>query len=512
MHIPIVDLFAGPGGLGEGFSSLKNGKAFKIHVSAEKDKFAHSTLKLRAFYRLLKNAGDEELRSYYRFCNGDQDVPYNDRNLSAWHIAQEEVLNVTLGTDQGNSELYSKIDSSKLSKENPWVLIGGPPCQAYSVVGRARNKGIPDYNPSDDHRHFLYLEYLKTIQKYQPSVFVMENVRGILTSKVDGVSIFGKILEDLANPSMALGKSKKGLRYKIYSLSSPTFYVSGQSVFDLDWRDFIIKSESHGIPQARHRVILLGVREDISRKPESLKNANPISLLEVINDLPRIRSYISRGEDSDLLWAQTLRANATSLSSDLNATGNDLQLASYLSKLASKFDGTLKRGMPRLKKTSSTTQKIKLSDWYYDKNLKVVLNHESRGHMISDLMRYVFASSFAAVNGISPKGHRDFSLKELWPNHENWESGDFVDRFRVQLSKAPATTITSHISKDGHYFIHPDPSQCRSLTVREAARIQTFPDNYFFQGDRTTQYSQVGNAVPPLLAKQIAEVVLKILS
>jgi DNA (cytosine-5)-methyltransferase 1 len=149
--------------------------------------------------------------------------------------------------------------------------------------------------------------------------------------------------------------------------------------------------------------------------------------------------------------------------------------------------------------------------WVNDDKLQVWLNHETRSHMKSDLGRYLYASVFTQLNDYSPKGHAEFALKGLAPAHANWKTGKFADRFRVQRYNAPSTTVTSHISKDGHYFIHPDPSQCRSLTVREAARLQTFPDNYFFQGNKTEQYHQVGNAVPSLLAKQIATICQKIL-
>jgi DNA (cytosine-5)-methyltransferase 1 len=125
--------------------------------------------------------------------------------------------------------------------------------------------------------------------------------------------------------------------------------------------------------------------------------------------------------------------------------------------------------------------------------------------MPSDLGRYVFAAAFGRVKGRSPKA--DEFPESLVPNHKNWHTGVFSDRFRVQIADEPSTTVTSHISKDGHYFIHPDPLQCRSLTVREAARLQTFPDDYFFMGNRTEQYVQVGNAVPPYLARQIAKLV-----
>ncbi len=155
-----------------------------------------------------------------------------------------------------------------------------------------------------------------------------------------------------------------------------------------------------------------------------------------------------------------------------------------------------------------------MADWYRDRDTSLLTNHESRAHMPSDLVRYMFVSAFGKVTGESPR-LADFP-RCLLPDHKNVDPDNisesiFKDRFRVQVGKRHSMTVTSHIAKDGHAFIHYKPKQCRSLSVREAARLQTFPDTYVFLGNRTSQYTQVGNAVPPKLANQIADVVARVL-
>ncbi|KVR98747.1 modification methylase [Burkholderia vietnamiensis] len=510
---PIVDLFAGPGGLGEGFSSLDDG-FFRIVASAEMDPHAHETLWHRAAYRALKRAGEKGLRSYYDFCNRDIPLPHDDITLAAMREAKAEALNLTLGDPDDNAKLDKVLRSRGIGPKVPWVLIGGPPCQAYSLVGRARNRGNAGYRAKDDHRHYLYREYLRIIQQYRPTVFVMENVKGILSSSVDGERVFETILNDLTDPDRAVGllRSKKG--YRIHSLSHDIVFGRGDPEC-LDAHKFVVRSEEYGIPQARHRVILLGVREDIPAEAvrQLVRSAeSPLTVDEVLKDLPRLRSGLSRAADSDEAWQGVVREHFQELAAAARRRGLR-DLASALSANASALSGADGTGALRLVRGSrSSTLPSGLRDWYEDRNLSVWLNHEARGHMPADLMRYAYAATFAHVEKRSPKGHAEFDLiDKLHPDHANWKTGKFADRFRVQAGGDPATTVTSHISKDGHYFIHPDATQCRSLTVREAARLQTFPDNYFFRGNRTQQYHQVGNAVPPLLARKIAEVVRRIL-
>ncbi len=519
--IKIIDLFAGPGGLGEGFSSLniEGSYPFRISLSVEMELSAWKTLRLRSFVRQFIYSGDAIPDEYFQYLAGElgktpEDILFKKFEKQA-NAAANEALQLKLGDDEDNKVIFDEI-RKKLSNDKNWVLIGGPPCQAFSLMGRARNKGKEDYVPEEDPRHFLYLEYLKIIEEFSPAVFVMENVKGILSSKINGEPIFNKIKTDLENPGKALDKPVKST-YKIYSLVENL--ESNKS--SQDPHKFIIRPEDYGVPQARHRVILLGVRNDITAVPAKLNKKEQITIEQVIGDLPKLRSGLSKNRERDTAegWAKVIQNEIADYLKQAVNSDEDKEIASEVRKSLNKIEKTsLKRGKAYLQPAKVLYKKmpVELQAWYSKGWKGGVCNHDTRGHMDSDLARYLFCSAFAKVKYSqeslvrrSPK-LKDFP-EVLLPNHKNATSGKFVDRFKVQEKGLPATTITSHISKDGHYYIHYDSSQCRSLTVREAARIQTFPDNYFFEGNRTEQYVQVGNAVPPLLAKKISEIAYKIL-
>ena len=526
-QIPVIDIFAGPGGLGEGFArypyTKPNDAKFQITLSIEKDERAHKTLRLRSFKRQFI---DKKVPSdYYRLLQRTDLLQHErisqlfDKHSEQASLADEEALCVELGNPEFERQISNAI-TQRVGKARDWVLLGGPPCQAYSLAGRSRNRGIEDYKPEQDNRHFLYLEYLKVIANHLPSVFVMENVKGLLSATVKTKRIFEQIVSDLRAPkkSLAINKRKpKGLKdtYRLYALSESNVRKQA-SLFDVTDEagrlDFVIRMEQFGIPQARHRLIILGIREDLAvdELPELLRPQEPVPSISVLNDLPQLRSGLSKEQDESSLWEKrVVEATDSRWFSELDNGSTKVRKL-----IRSTTKGMLKTELSRGGEWIEFMPKANyLKRWYHDRRIGGVFNHETRGHIQADLHRYLFASCFAAVNGISPS-LRDFP-RELLPKHKNvkkaLEGSLFADRFRVQVAERPSTTITSHISKDGHYYIHPDPSQCRSLTVREAARLQTFPDNYFFCGPRTSQYTQVGNAVPPYLAHQIAKIVFAVL-
>lgn len=508
----MIDLFAGPGGLSEGFSAYttQNGRyhPFQTQMSVEKEESAHRTLRLRSFYRKLSTKDEKSI--YHEYVQGKiSEQEMKDSLPELWSHAEIETLSGPKALGKDNRLIHKRLKELKDShKTEPWVVIGGPPCQAYSLVGRARNKGKKGYLPEFDNRHYLYVEYLKVLSIIEPDVFVMENVKGILSSKVKNKRIFPEIFQDLEKPNKALNK-KGGKSYKIYSFIVPPDSSSGQN-YD-DERSFIIRSEEYGVPQTRHRVILLGISSDTGAEPNYLTSTSKVNIQDTLLGLPALRSKVTKQTDNPDHWEKAIQGEIAKMTAQLKSNSQKL-LLEELEDVKYK----LKKDEP----TSSATYKQtriskklpeKLASWLTFDMPRSVLNHTARGHMASDLGRYVFCSAWAKAfkssefDAPTPKA-KDFPTC-LAPNHKNWNSGKFADRFRVQVSGRPATTITSHISKDGHYFIHFDPTQCRSLTVREAARIQTFPDNYFFEGNRTEQYVQVGNAVPPYLAVQLAEVV-----
>ena len=513
--IPVIDLFAGPGGLAEGFSSIiKNGqRVFDIKLSIEKDESAHKTLELRSFCRQFPKG---QLPDEYYDVLKEIDIHKREerkRQLfkkfeKEYLAAKKEAWLAELGNEKYPSSLVDKRIINVLNNKKNWVLIGGPPCQAFSLVGRSRVGGVHE----GDHRVYLYKEYLRIIAEHQPAVFVMENVKGLLSASLNGEKIFSWILRDLRNPSLVFKNTTK-TKYKVYSLVKTNVESD---------RDYLIRAEEYGIPQKRHRVILLGIREDLNVIPKTLDKKEKVTLKSVIDKLPKIRSGINRRfVESEIINGEKkrkyekLRDNSLIWKSYINKFKKEIiawnGLSSYKNKEQVIVSNNCK-GAEFVSAGITIERNHPLANWYIDEKLNGVPNHQSRSHLLEDLKRYMFAATFTLSEGRFPR-MQDYEKHnaDLLPDHKSARTGKFADRFRVQLPNEPATTVTSHISKDGHYFIHYDPNQCRSLTVREAARIQTFPDNYLFCGSRTAQFHQVGNAVPPYLSKQIADIVKNIL-
>ena len=409
-----IDLFAGAGGLSEGFTRM--GFTPIAHVEMNKD--ACDTLRTRAVFHWLRENGKENI--YYNYLkseNRDKDFFWKENGVPQ-HVV-DSVINKEISKET-LSEIFELIDSI-LGDKNVDVVIGGPPCQAYSVAGRARK------NMDGDPRNFLYQYYIKFLKKYRPKMFVFENVPGILSAK--NGEYLDKIFEAVRNAG--------------YELSLPT---NSQK---------FLNSKNFGVLQDRKRVIIVGWRKELALSYPEFEITEPKFkiLKDLFADLPELKN----GEGT------------------MNAVKYKKPTTEYLKQ--SKIRG----------------------------EIDFVTQHIARPNNENDLEIYRMA-----VEEMNQGKRLNYAkLPERLIRHKNTSS--FTNRFQVVNGDGISHTVVAHIAMDGHYYIHPDIKQNRSITIREAARIQSFPDDYFFEGSRTAVFKQIGNAVPPLMAEKIAKKIKEIL-
>lgn len=402
--LTFIDLFAGAGGLSEGF--IREG--FKPLAHVEVDKHACDTLQTRIAYHYLKKRNQKKI--YNQYLMGE--ISRNSLLKKIPELLVQSVINSEI-SENNLKIIFTQIDKINNS-QNVDLVIGGPPCQAYSIIGRARDP----QNMEFDKRNFLYLQYVSFLKKYKPKIFVFENVPGILSAK-NG--------EHFSNIIRSINKAGYSVDYQI-----------------LDAKDF-------GVLQSRKRVILIGWLTELNLKYPDFKpiDNNWKVLKDLFYDLP----LLNPGDKPE----QTYYTNPI----------ND-----YLRKSKIRID------------TDFTTQ------------------HEARPHNDRDLEIY----KIALEKWINERKRLNYAeLPDRLKTHKNQTS--FLNRFQVVDPEGYSHTVVAHISCDGHYYIFPDTEfkQIRSISVREAARIQSFPDDYFFEGGRTAAFKQIGNAVPPLMASVIAK-------
>lgn len=408
----VIDLFAGGGGLSEGFRI--NGFEFICHI--EKETSSCDTLRLRNIYYYLKNNNNLELYNDYL----NKEISFNELLNSVPEYVISDVLNLEIN-DDNMGEIFRFIDD-RIDGKLLDGIIGGPPCQAYSTIGRGKNK----FKKEQDERIYLYEYYVKILEKYQPKFFIFENVKGLLSFKDHKEKpLLPIILEDFEEANYIVN-------YKI------------------------INAQDYGVSQKRERLFLVGFRKDVNLDNnffEELKKyqSKAYTINELFSDLPKLSAGESKNE--------------------------------YLKSIVNSA----------------------VSREFRDKDTDFLTLHTSRPNRESDLKIYKLISE-AKKHGINLKYNE---LPEELITHKNTKS--FLDRFKAIDGNTVSHTVVAHISKDGHYYIHPDSDQNRSISVREAARIQGFPDNYYFESSRTAAFIQIGNAVPPKLSRKMALTILDIL-
>ena len=405
--INIIDLFSGAGGLTEGFRNQQ----YKILGHVEKEKAACETLKLREVYYYLKKKN--KLGLYNDFLNSKTSI----EDLLK-HVPQEK-LNKILNFEISQENIHSIFSFFDDLGENVDGIIGGPPCQAYSTIGRARNAS----KKSSDERIYLYKFYIHFLNKYQPKFFIFENVKGLLSFRD-------------ADDEFLLPRMKKEFEEAGYSLGYE-----------------VLNTKNYGVPQSRERLIIFGV---MNEKKELIQ--------EFFKNLKKYEE-------------------------------NEVDVK------------TAFQGLPSLKAGEVNNSYTNLSNDYVEQNFlqdsKTPLTQNiSRPNNSNDLAIYKIVAE-AKKNGKNIKySELDSKLK----THKHTDK--FLDRFKALSWNSPSHTVVAHISKDGHHYIHPDTKQNRSITVREAARLQGFPDNYYFLDSRTSALTQIGNAVPPIFSKKMADAIL----
>lgn len=402
--LTFIDLFAGAGGLSEGF--IRAGFTPIAHVEMNKD--ACDTIKTRTAYHWLKE--NKKTKIYNDYLKSEIK---NKEEL--WKKVPEHLINSVINKEiSGDNlpEIFKTIDK-ELNGQKVDLIIGGPPCQAYSIVGRARK------DMESDPRNHLYKHYVKFLEKYKPKMFVFENVPGILSAKNGDY----------------LNKIFKAVRNTGYEVAIPPKN-------HLNAKDF-------GVLQDRKRVIIIGWKKELNLNYPKFKATE--HNFQISKDLFSDLKPLKNGQGT------------------LNAVEYATQTTDYLKKT------NIRNG------------------------LGFVTQHIVRPNNKNDLEIYRIA-----VDLWSKKKRLNYAtLPERLIKHKNTSS--FTNRFQVVDGEGISNTVVAHIAMDGHYYIHPDKKQNRSISVREAARIQSFPDDYFFEGSRTAAFKQIGNAVPPLMAQKIAE-------
>ena len=398
--IKMIDLFAGCGGLTDGF--LQTG-LYKEIASVEWLKPQVNTMRNRLKTKYNKTDADERVLNF--------DIQREEELFYGWNdkeFGQSKGLDYFVNVENG-------ID----------IIIGGPPCQAYSVAGRVRDEN----GMKDDYRNYLFEHYCSIVNRYKPKLFVFENVPGILSAKPDGTPIKERIRQDFLN-----------IGYEI---------IEDLSIAKLD-------ASNYSVPQKRERIIIVGLSKIFFSVPQKTltdfysnilpkyKGKKQITVKEAIGDLPKIIPYFDEEHHKKRIGYQV--------------------------------------------------PECKIS-W-----------HEPRYQNLRDMDTFKILAEDVA------SGKFEYDSKKITELYEQKVgSKSPIHRYHVLEPNKPSTTIIAHLYKDGNRFIHYDPAQCRSITVREAARLQSFDDDFDFIGNRGNAYQMIGNAVPPKLAKAIGNAIFELL-